>query len=165
MLVDKASGTSKVVPMKAKAERWNDPRAHVALKKLYEERVKVSQAEFGAEHGIGTQGMVWQYLNGHTPLSLEAAAKFARGLGCTIQDISPTMAEALKTDIVPVLGPKGWWRSIAKAAMVMACALPLYPQDAHASFLSATSGPVYYVKSLWRYLLHFLTTFRTARQT
>ena len=72
MLVDNASKASKVPGMK-KAERWNDPDAHKALRKLYTERCPegMSQSDFGAAYGIGTQGMVWQYLNGHTPLSLE----------------------------------------------------------------------------------------------
>jgi transcriptional regulator with XRE-family HTH domain len=113
--------------MKTQA-RW--PEAHVNLKQLYEERVPsgMTQEEFGAKFGIGTQGMVWQYLNGHRPLNAEAAAKFARGLRCTIYDISPEMAEALKAEIVPVLGPKGWLRgALAKAAAVATMGVALYP--------------------------------------
>jgi hypothetical protein len=126
MLVDNRSAASKVAKA-VKPERWNDPHAHVALKRLYEERVPpgMSQAEFGAIHGIGTQGMVWQYLNGHTPLPLEAAAKFARALRCTIYEISPPMAEALKAEIMPVLGPKAWLRAAGvKVALAGFAALP-----------------------------------------
>lgn len=79
---------------------------HVRLKRLYSERVPqdMSQEDFGRIYGIGTQGMVSQYLNGIRPLNIEAAAKFARGLRCTIHDISPEMAKALRSDILPVLG-------------------------------------------------------------
>src|SRR5688572_845879 len=101
------SNPSKVSAMKQivrQDARW--PDAHARLRRLYQERIPagMSQAEFGAAYGIGTQGMVWQYLNGYTPLNFEAAAKFARGLRCTIHDISPEMAAALKADILPVLG-------------------------------------------------------------
>lgn len=64
----------------------------------------MTQEEFGQKFGIGTQGMVWQYLNGWSPLNFEAAAKFAKGLNCTIADISPPMARALRLEILPVLG-------------------------------------------------------------
>jgi len=64
-----------------------------ALKKLFAERSTLSQQAFGAEHGIGTQGMVWQYLNAGSPLNLGAAAKFARALGVEIRDFSPRLAE------------------------------------------------------------------------
>lgn len=120
--------------MKTQA-RW--PEAHVNLKQLYEERVPtgMTQEEFGSQFGIGTQGMVWQYLNGHRPLNAEAAAKFARGLQCTIYDISPEMAEALKAEIVPVLGPKAWLRgALAKAAAIGTMGVALYPLS---EFLSA----------------------------
>lgn len=92
--------------------------AHLRLTRLYRERIPMvavtkdgkqlrrpmNQEEFGAAYGIGTQGMVSQYLNGIRPLNIEAAAKFARGLRCTIHDISPEMAKALRSDILPVLG-------------------------------------------------------------
>lgn len=127
------------------AERWNDPEAHVRLKQLYTERVKgITQAEFGAEHGIGTQGMVWQYLNGHTPLSLEAAARFARGLQCTIADISPSMAKALEAEILPVMGARALKRATAKVAMLLIATLLTIPptpaQAARTSFNIIADG-------------------------
>lgn len=67
------------------------------LKRLFETRQsKSSQAEFGAKHGIGTQGAVWQYLNGQIPLNLAAALKFARGIGCALEEISPTLASQVR---------------------------------------------------------------------
>lgn len=46
--------------------------------------------------GIGTQGMVHQYLAGITPLNLHAVGKFAAGLGVLIDDISPTLADQVR---------------------------------------------------------------------
>jgi transcriptional regulator with XRE-family HTH domain len=56
----------------------------------------MSQEEFADKFEIGTQGMVWQYLNGYSPLNLEAAIKFARALRCTIGDFSPSLEQVLR---------------------------------------------------------------------
>ena len=112
--------------------RWD--AAHLALRRLYEARVPagMSQAEFGAEFDIGTQAMVWQYLSGYRPLNYEVAAKFARGLRCTIRDISPEMASSLETEILPMLG-----RKVRKVATVAAVAIlcAQAPQPAKATIL------------------------------
>lgn len=63
------------------------------LKALYEARWKGSQQGFADAYGLGTQGMVWQYLNGHSALNLRAAKAFATGLGVRISDFSPQLAE------------------------------------------------------------------------
>lgn len=65
------------------------------LKALFKTRTKLSQLEFGQLYEIGTQGAVWQYLNGVTPLNLSAAIKFSRGLGCSVSDFSPRLAAEL----------------------------------------------------------------------
>lgn len=65
------------------------------LKALYQERATLSQAEFGARFGIGSQGMVWQYLNGRRPLNHRAAEAFATGLNIQITDFSPTLARQI----------------------------------------------------------------------
>lgn len=68
------------------------------LKALFNERKNgLSQAEFGAKNDIGSQGMVWQYLNGHTALNPKAAAGFAAGLGCKVSDFSPQIAADIET--------------------------------------------------------------------
>lgn len=87
------------------------------LKQLYDSRAPkgMSQEEFGKTFGIGTQSMVSQYLSGHRPLNYEAVAKFAKGLRCTIADISPELAMRLKAEILPVLG-----RVSLKAALLLA---------------------------------------------
>lgn len=68
------------------------------LRALYEARKppKMSQVAFANTYGIGTtQGIVWHYLNGVAPLNLGAVIKFARGLRCSVSDISPTLANEL----------------------------------------------------------------------
>lgn len=66
------------------------------LKALFKDRVRMSQADFGAEFDIGTQGMVWQYLNARSALNQDAALKFAKGLGCSVADFSPRLAAKLE---------------------------------------------------------------------
>lgn len=82
-------------PPTSKLKRWQIEDAQ-RLRKLFSERTTMSQAEFGATFGIGTQGAVWQYLNGRRPLNPKAANSFARGLQASIQDISPTLAGQIK---------------------------------------------------------------------
>lgn len=119
------------------------------LRKLYEARVppSMSQAEFGQLFDIGTQGMVSQYLTGHRPLNVEAAAKFARGLGCTIADISPDMARRLRVDVFPVLG-----RVTVKAMLALMIGIPpSLPSPAEAA-PDTRASHVYYVKRRWAFL-------------
>lgn len=113
-------------------DRW--PKAHLALKKLYDERARdnLSQEEFGAEYGIGSQGMVWQYLNGYTPLNIEVACRFAEGLRCTISDISPEMDRVMRDGILPALGLKSW-RRVAAIALLGSAPLLLSPSNSEAS--------------------------------
>lgn len=139
-------------------QRW--PDAHLRLKTLYEERVPsgMTQGQFGARFGIGTQGMVWQYLNGHRPLNVEAAAKFAKGLRCTIQDISPDMAVHLQRDLLPVLGPKILRAALAKAAVIVMVAGAFSPALAPAPSADDNARSEYYVKwrrRLWQLLPGF----------
>ena len=67
------------------------------LRALWQQKATISQREFARRYGIGTPSMVSQYLNGLAPLNLPAAVKFARGLGVSLAEISPTLArEALE---------------------------------------------------------------------
>lgn len=52
----------------------------------------LTQAEFGARYGIGSQAAVGFFLNGKSPISMKAAKGFAVGLGCSIADFSPRLA-------------------------------------------------------------------------
>jgi SOS-response transcriptional repressor LexA len=70
-----------------------------ALKTAFEQLTQetgISQERFGLEHDIGSQGMVWQYLNAHRPLNLRVALKFARGLGVPLSHFSPRLAAELE---------------------------------------------------------------------
>lgn len=62
------------------------------LNALFKDRAGMSQEAFGDAYDIGTQGMVWQYLNAKSPLNVEAAINFARGLRCKISEFSPRLA-------------------------------------------------------------------------
>jgi transcriptional regulator with XRE-family HTH domain len=69
------------------------------LKRLYEAAKRghgLTQAEFGARYEIGSQGAVWQYLNGRTALNLKAATGFAKGIGCSVSDFSPSLASEIE---------------------------------------------------------------------
>jgi len=79
-------------------EDWQKADAEKLLR-LFKARLEtdadgkqISQMDFGAKYGIGSQGMVWQYLHAHRPLNIKAAVAFARGLGLKVSDFSPTLA-------------------------------------------------------------------------
>lgn len=63
------------------------------LKSIWDNSSHPSQAEFGELYNVGNQSAVGQFLSGNTPLSLKAAAGFAKGLGCKISDFSPRLAD------------------------------------------------------------------------
>ncbi len=93
-------------------EAWQAEDA-ARLKALYGERKgKMSQEEFGSRFEIGSQGMVWQYLNARRPLNIKAATGFARGLGVEVDAFSLRLAEEIRrasstvTDTVPTV-PSG----------------------------------------------------------
>lgn len=112
---------------------WSD--AHISLRRLWDERIAptgMSQEEFGERFGIGTQGMVSQYLLGTRPLNYDAAAKFARGFECSIEDICPEMARTLSKDILPVLRRSLRRRRAAMLAAISLGAAALTPQPADA---------------------------------
>lgn len=96
MVPDHCAMTEK--SRKAKVTEENRGEA-AALKKIYTgaphngKPSGLSQAAFGAQYDIGSQAVVWQYLNGAIPLNLRAATGFARGLGCRIADFSPRLAK------------------------------------------------------------------------
>ena len=52
-----------------------------------------SQAEFGEKFDVGGQSAVNNFLRGASPLSLKAAAGFARGLGVPISQFSTRLAD------------------------------------------------------------------------
>jgi len=84
------------LPHMAKAspqiEQWQLEDAR-RLKELFKERARLNQTEFGVRYEIGNQGYVWQLMNGRRPLNIDTVKKFADGLGCSIDEISPTLAK------------------------------------------------------------------------
>lgn len=53
-----------------------------------------SRAKFAADHGVpGGGAMVYQHMHAIRPISLEAAKAYARGFGCPLEDISPSLAQ------------------------------------------------------------------------
>lgn len=67
------------------------------LRDLYEKKEeKIPQDKFGPKYGIGSQGMVWQYLTAYRALNITAAEKFASALNVQIEQFSPTLAEEIK---------------------------------------------------------------------
>lgn len=94
MLVDSINSVATVTRMGDSSVASDVVAAEAAeLKRLFLSRRNdgVTQEQFGQAHGIGSQGMVWQYLNGRRPLNLKAAAAFAQGLGCSVRDFSPRL--------------------------------------------------------------------------
>jgi hypothetical protein len=89
---------------KAGLEAWQIEDAE-RLRAFFAERAEVSQERFGELYGIGTQGMVWQYLNAHRPLNPKAAKAFADGLQLTLADISPKIASTIETIASSASGP------------------------------------------------------------
>ncbi len=84
---------------KSKVTVTNEREA-TALKTLFEAHqqaklesgVRVTQASFGADNHIGSQGLVTQYLNAKIPLNLRVAVAFAKGLRCEVSAFSERLA-------------------------------------------------------------------------
>lgn len=105
-----SKGRKRIAPEVVEAEA-------ALLKKLWEKAdhpERGTQAEFGEKHGIGSQGLMWQLLNGKTPISLGAAKSFASGLGCNVADFSPRLA-ALETAWPFELIDREWYESLSLA--------------------------------------------------
>lgn len=58
-------------------------------------RTRCSQSEFAEANGIGSQAQLWQFLNPEhkkgRPLNLAAAIGFAKGLGVSVEEFSPSL--------------------------------------------------------------------------
>lgn len=106
-----------------------------ALKGLYQQYVdriaaktgeRPSQEKIGEEFEIGTQGMVWQYLNGKRSLGVVAAERFARGLGVPIESFSPRLASIVRRAALVtgnVAPPEPSKADLANAIVIVARAL------------------------------------------
>jgi phage repressor protein C with HTH and peptisase S24 domain len=93
-------GTSMVPPKAVIAsarglEAWQIEDA-TRLTELFKSNTDYSQEEFGRRFEIGSQGMVWQYLNARRPLNIKAATAFAKGLGVSVDAFSPRLAQEIR---------------------------------------------------------------------
>lgn len=60
-------------------------------------RLTTTKKQFARDAGIpGGDSMVSQHLSGNRPVSVEAAIAYARGLGCSIDEVSPDAAKLLR---------------------------------------------------------------------
>jgi hypothetical protein len=137
--------------------------AHIRLRRLYDERIEpvMSQKEFTRLNGFGSQAVVAQYLSGAIPLNYDAAAKFARAMGCTITDICPEMANTLAFDIFPVLG-----KALRRAAVFVLVLLApgFVPSDATASqSLHNQNSPAHFYAKCLNTIHILLLLFRSFR--
>lgn len=108
-------------------EKWQIDDAS-RLKELFDSKAQFSQEEFGRRFEVGTQGMVWQYLNARRALNIKAASAFAKGLGVTVDSFSPRLADEIRlaashiADAIPALpvGAESGARPCDRIALVMA---------------------------------------------
>lgn len=85
------------------------------LRLLYEQHTRLKHGPFAAAVGIKSASMVWQYLSGHRPLNVSAAARFARGLQVRIGQFSPRL-EAEARLIAGAIDPSSARKDYALAA-------------------------------------------------
>lgn len=69
----------------------------------------VSQAQFARDNNVpGGANFLNQHIKGRRQIGMDSALAYARGLGCTLQDISPRLASqvsGVKVDNMPVFMP------------------------------------------------------------
>ncbi|MCU1282329.1 MAG: putative prophage repressor protein [bacterium] len=109
------------------------------LREIFERRKKESghsQEGFGETHNIGTQGMVWQYLNGSSKLNVIKAAKFANALRVKIDDFSPTLA-AIGREIAAAVRSEEL--RLTPTQVIIARAYGNAPPDAQKTIFAAAS--------------------------
>ena len=108
-------------------EKWQIDDA-ARLKELFDSKAQFSQEEFGRRFEVGTQGMVWQYLNARRALNIKAASAFAKGLGVAVDSFSPRLADEIRlaashvADAIPAVprGAESGARPCDRIALVMA---------------------------------------------
>ena len=90
-------GNLLIMTKVSKFEPWEyeDSERLSALWADLQEKNPITQTQFAKQFGLGSQGNVGHYINKRQPLNLDAVIKFAEGLGCSIDDISPTLADKI----------------------------------------------------------------------
>lgn len=89
-------GAPRPAPVPGGIEPWQIEDAERLRTVFAERKGRMSQEEFGLRFDIGSQSMIWQYLNARRPLNIKAAANFARGLGVSVDVISPRLANEIR---------------------------------------------------------------------
>lgn len=84
----------------SKLEPWQVEVA-ARVRQLMKERNTLSQKDFASRYGLGSGSMMTQYLKGQRAIGLEAAIKFAKGLGVTLEAISAELAHKLPPQALP----------------------------------------------------------------
>lgn len=85
-------------PRRADALTDEQKRAAARLRDEWDRKKKAlgfTQEGFAHEHGLGSQGAVWQYLRGHIPLNYPALMKFCRGLHVDPEEIYPELVRSI----------------------------------------------------------------------
>lgn len=108
-------------------EKWQIDDA-ARLKELFDSKAQFAQEEFGRRFEVGTQGMVWQYLNARRALNVKAASAFAKALGVPVDSFSPRLADEIRlaashvADAIPAVprGAESGARPCDRIALVMA---------------------------------------------
>ncbi|WP_052285665.1 LexA family protein [Kluyvera genomosp. 1] len=73
-------------------EQLNDAKRLKAIYEAKKKELRISQQDIADSLGI-SQGAVGHYLNGRNPLNLKVAGVFAKILGVSIEEFSPTLAK------------------------------------------------------------------------
>ena len=81
--------------MQKTLENWQLEDAK-RLKEAFQTQ-SLGQLQFGQKFGIGSQGMVWQYLSGKRPLNIQSLLKFCEGISVDPESISPTLTKQIKS--------------------------------------------------------------------
>ena len=87
-------------------------REAAKLKDLFVANTTLSHGDFAKKHGFSRDAMVWQYLNNHRPLNVQAAAQFASGLGVLIGSFSSRLeseARQIAAALGEVFAPSSTW--------------------------------------------------------
>lgn len=84
----------------------------------------IGQASFARDNAVpGGASMLSQHLSGNRPISLEAAAAYARGFGCSLAEISPRLAKSA----APFVERKSERGPLTPGAMELAALYDLIP--------------------------------------
>lgn len=101
-----------------------------ALKALWDDRHRRTQAEFGLHFDLGNQSNVGNYLLARSALNMKAALAFAAELNCDVADFSPRLAGEIRRLGVAAPGPAiSEWNPREERLLKLFRSLPAKQQD------------------------------------